>query len=339
MSTPVASTPVVVGIDGAGSAWDALDWAAAEAAARGCPLRIVHAFHPPVPADPYGVIPPMDLLTAHEAAQALLRHAATRAHRVVSDLPMSTQLVPGTAAHALLTDTPDAGLLVLGGRDRRGLRALLTRSLSARVAAHACCPVAVVRTQPGAGAPACSAPRVVVGVDGSAASAFALAHGLRAARRRGVPLVALHAWTPDPPADIEGFSAIPDQAEGTARRLLEDTVRPWTTASPDVAIISRLVCDEPGHALVTESRGAALLVVGAPQRGRLRHLLSGSTSRRALRHSHCPTTVVHHQVSDPTAGTAATLLDAVPDADSGPGEEEERVLRRRGRSKNRRRPT
>ena len=49
--------PVVVGIDDAGSADDALDWATAEAAARGCPLRVVHAFQPPLPADPYGVVP------------------------------------------------------------------------------------------------------------------------------------------------------------------------------------------------------------------------------------------------------------------------------------------
>lgn len=34
--------PVVVGVDGSGSALDALDWAAAEAATRHRPLRVVH---------------------------------------------------------------------------------------------------------------------------------------------------------------------------------------------------------------------------------------------------------------------------------------------------------
>ena len=37
---------VVVGIDGTRGAEAALDWATAEAAVRGCRLRIVHAFHP-----------------------------------------------------------------------------------------------------------------------------------------------------------------------------------------------------------------------------------------------------------------------------------------------------
>ena len=55
MSPNSSPTPVVVDIDDRATAEDALDWAPAEAAARGCPLRVVHAFQPPVPADPYGV--------------------------------------------------------------------------------------------------------------------------------------------------------------------------------------------------------------------------------------------------------------------------------------------
>jgi nucleotide-binding universal stress UspA family protein len=57
MSPNRMPTHVVVGVDDHGSAHDALDWATAEAAARGCPLRLVHAFQPPLPADPYGAVP------------------------------------------------------------------------------------------------------------------------------------------------------------------------------------------------------------------------------------------------------------------------------------------
>jgi nucleotide-binding universal stress UspA family protein len=291
MSTRPGAGPVVVGIDAAGSAGDALDWAAAEAAARGCPLRIVHALRPPAPADPCGVLPPVDLL-AHDAAAALLRDAADRARRVAAELPVSTHLVPGAPAAVLLARARGAGLLVLGGRSRRGPRALLTRPLSARVIARACAPVAVVPAPRAADEPVRAAPRVVVGVDGSPASAAALGHGLAAARRRGVPLVTVHAWTPDPHVDIEGFPAGPDQTEAVARRLLEDALRPVTAGSPGVAVVGRLVRDDPGHALVAASRGAALLVLGASRRGWLRELVPGSTGRRVLRHSPCPTTVV-----------------------------------------------
>jgi nucleotide-binding universal stress UspA family protein len=280
------SNPVVVGIDASGSAADAVDWATAEAAARGCPLRIVHAFSPPPAADPHGSGPSVNL----RAAGALLRDASARAHRIAPDLPVSTHLVPGSAVRVLVAQARDAGLLVLGGRDRRGLRALLGRSTSARVAARARCAVAVVRSRPTAQGAACSAPRVVAGVGDPATTAAVLDHGMRAAHQRGVPLVAVHAWTPDPPADVDGVRADPDQTEAAARRLLDQAVR--TAASPDVVVVDELVCDRPDRALVARSRGAALLVVGAPERGRLRGLVSGSTARRVLRHSHCPTAVV-----------------------------------------------
>jgi nucleotide-binding universal stress UspA family protein len=50
---------VLVAVDGSGQSWDALEWAAAEAAARRCTLRIVHVVHvvnssPPVWAATWG---------------------------------------------------------------------------------------------------------------------------------------------------------------------------------------------------------------------------------------------------------------------------------------------
>ena len=314
MSTHPASGLVVVGIDAAGSAENAVDWAAAEAAARRCRLRIVHALPPPLPADPHGLIPPLSLPAAQEAAEAQLRHAASRARRIDADLPVSTRLVPGNAAQVLLAQSREARLLVLGGRGRRGLRTLLAHAVSTRVIARASCPVAVVRARQTAGEPACSAPRVVVGVDGSATSTAVMDYGVRAARQRGVPLVAVHAWNVDPPADVECFPTGSDQAELVARRLLEEAVRPWTAAVPDV--VGKLVCDEPGRALVTESRGAALLVVGAPRRRWLRGLVSGSTVRRVLRHDHSPTTVL------------VGIVGAVPDGPPSAGRGADRRRRR-----------
>ena len=88
--------PVVVGVDEAGSAEDAVDWATAEAAARGCPLRVVHAFRPPLPADAYGFASPIDsFVTAHTAAQLILGDAVTRARSVAPGIEVSTRLVGG----------------------------------------------------------------------------------------------------------------------------------------------------------------------------------------------------------------------------------------------------
>jgi nucleotide-binding universal stress UspA family protein len=79
-------------------------------------------------------------------------------------------------------------LLVVGARGLGGFRRLLLGSVSEQCLHHASYPVAVVRTSP-APAGADASPRVVVGVDGSAASQRALVWAVDEARARQVPLV------------------------------------------------------------------------------------------------------------------------------------------------------
>jgi nucleotide-binding universal stress UspA family protein len=285
--------PVVVGVDRTGSAAGAVDWAAAEAASRGCRLRIVHAFTPLVLPDPHGVTSPMDGLRAARAAgEAVLLLHATRARSVASELEITTRLRCTSPMQALLDEAAHAQLLVLGSRDLRGLRALLTRSVSAQVSAHATCPVVVVRparAEAGPGTP----PRVVVGVDGTAAGGRALGFAFQAARQRGVPLTVVHAWAPDPPADLEGVHGPQAMGEANARRTLERALHPWHARYPDVAVVTRLVRDDPARAVAAESRGAALVVVGCRGRQRLPVAVRGSVSRSVLRLGRCPTAVVH----------------------------------------------
>ena len=109
--------PVVVGVDRAGSANDAVDWATAEAAARGCSLRIVHVFRSPLATDAYGLAMPIDSVTrTHTAAQLVLQAAVARARSVAPDTEVSARLLTGTTARVLLDQARDAQLLVLGGR-------------------------------------------------------------------------------------------------------------------------------------------------------------------------------------------------------------------------------
>lgn len=295
MSPGRGSAPVVVAIDAAGSAGDAVDWASAEAATRGCPLRVVHAFHPPLPADPYGVTPQVDsLFTARMRAESVLREAAARARSVASDLEVSARLLLGTPARALHDETAGARLLVLGNRGLCGLRGLLARSVSVRVAAHACCPVVVIRPPQGEGDPGWSPPRVVVGVDATASCTPAVGFAFQAARQRGIPLTAVHAWTPDPPADLEAISGPPAMAEALAGKTLERALDRWRSEFADVPLGTTLVRGDPAHALVTESRGAALLVVGSRGRGHVRGTVLGSVSQSVLHHGRSPLAIIRH---------------------------------------------
>jgi nucleotide-binding universal stress UspA family protein len=137
--------PVVVGVDRAGSANDAVDWATAEAAARDCSLRVVHVFRSPLATDAYGLAMPVDsVTTTHTAAQLVLQPAVARARSVAPDTEVSARLLTGTTARVLLDQARDAQLLVLGGRGRPGVHALLAGSIAGRVVRHSPCPVVVI---------------------------------------------------------------------------------------------------------------------------------------------------------------------------------------------------
>ncbi|MDN5920367.1 MAG: universal stress protein, partial [Pseudonocardia sp.] len=302
MSPHAARAAVVVAVDDAGTAADAVDWASAEAATRKCPLRIVHAFHPPPP-DPYGVASATDnLLTTRATAEMVLRNAAARAHSIASDIEVTTTALHGTPSRTLLSEATGARLLVLGSRARHGLRGLLTRSVSIHLAAHASCPVVIVRPPPSMDAPGWSPPRVVVGVDTTDSSALGFA--FRAAHQRGLPLFAVRAWTPDRPADLEGVSGPTPLAELLARRTLERALEHRRPEFPDVPVHTALLRGDPAQALIDQSHGAALLAIGTRGHGHLAGTMLGSVTQTVLRHGHSPLAVVHDTTTAPSAAVA-----------------------------------
>ena len=116
-------------------------------------------------------------------------------------------------------------------------------SVSTGLVHHAHCPVAVIHEDPPAVAP--DAP-VLVGIDGSPASLSAAEIAFDEASRRGVDVVALHAWR-----DITTMYEIPglevEQLEAEARLALserlagfEESVSRGQGASGRGSVISRL---------------------------------------------------------------------------------------------------
>ena len=300
MARGATRAPVLVLVDDEGCADDAVEWAAAEAAAGGSPLQLLHAFHPPLPADPYGLLPPADAPSARAAAEPVLRDAAARARAVSGEIEVSTRLVPGTAARALLHEARHARMLVLGVRGRSGLPGWLRGAVPGHVAARAPCPVVVIHPA-GDRKLGRSAPRVVVGVDGTPSCAAAVAFAFHAARQRGIPLTAVLAWTPDTPADLESVSGAPAMAEADGRRALAQSLRCGQEAFGDVPVVTKVMCADPVRALVAEADGAALVVVGSRGRGHILGTLLGSVSRSVLKYAHCPIAVVRHDATT-TAG-------------------------------------
>jgi len=287
------SAPVVVGLDADGRAAPALDWAAAEAAGQGRPLRIVHAYCPPmVVVDPFGVAPTADCLPAQQAAAAQLVDAAlARVRSVAPGIQAAAIIVRGSPRRVLLRESRDAHLLVLGARRRARGHGLRQASLHLRVATSAGCPVTVVHPSTDAG-PGRLLPRVVVGVAGLAHSDAAVGFAFRAAAQRGVAVTAVHAWTADCPADLEAVTAPLVTSEAGAYALVDAAVSRWRALYPDVPVTTEVARRDPVSALVTGSAGAALVVVGS--RGRRGGLgsLFGSVSRAVVDAAAGPVAVV-----------------------------------------------
>ena len=230
MTAVATPGPVVVGVDGSAAALEALDWAAAEAAARHSPLRVVHVVTWPAAVDPSGVVAAASYHACRIAAEEVLDEAVSRAWLIAPESRVIPRLVTGPAGCALLEQSMDADLLVLGHRFGR-MRRLDTWSVDAKVVAHATCPVAVVspfRTVP----PGPSAARVVVGVDSPTQASAAIGYAYHAAAQRGIGLTALHAWNPRGAVDLDGVIDDVGATEENERRALDRALEGWEAEVP-----------------------------------------------------------------------------------------------------------
>jgi len=190
----------------------------------------------------------------------------------------------------LLAESTRAELVVLGDRGLGGFAGLLIGSVAVALAAHAACPVVVVRgAEPDR---TTSRPEpVVVGVDGSPAGEAAVAFAFEAAALRGVPLVAVHTWR-DLLVDATMAPLVDwDAVEADEREVLAERLAGWGEKYPDVEVRRLVTRDRPAHALVQESGRAQLVVVGSRGRGGIAGMLLGSVSQALLHHSACPVVV------------------------------------------------
>lgn len=311
MSPSRRRNPVVVGVDASGSSLDAVDWATAEAAARGCPLRLVHIVHPPFAIDPYGVGTAMDgIVMAWTDGERILAEAADRARVVAPDIEVSARLAQATVVRALRDEADAACLLVLGHRTRPRARGVQPRSVCGQLARDAPCPVVVIRPPQTRGDRARYVARVVVGVDSTPYCAAAVEFAFCAARQRGVPLVAVHAQTPQPPFEAGSLANPEAVAAMRTWRTFESALGRWQGGFPDVSVHVALARADPGSALITQSHGAAMLVIGGTNgRSGARRFTIGLVSRTVIGHADSPIVIVRRDATLPTFRDRARNFD------------------------------
>ncbi|MDT7839942.1 universal stress protein [Streptomyces justiciae] len=285
--------PVVVGVDGSPAALTAVAVAAREAALRGTGLRLVHAFGWPSAHVP-PTAPPWNPATAglRELVDGTLAEAERHARKAAPGVAVGREVVVGEPVLVLEAESRTASLAVVGSRGLSRFGSLLLGSTAGHLAAHAACPVLVVRGRPRPAGP------VLLAVDGSPASRGAVEFAFAQASLHGTDVIALHVWNThterayDGPADPPFVTYDEDRLREEERRVLSEALGGLREKYPDVAVRRRLVRGRVRHTLIEASADAGLVVVGARGLGGFGGLLLGSVSQAVLHHAECPVAVV-----------------------------------------------
>lgn len=135
---------------------------------------------------------------------------------------------------------------------------------------------------------------IVVGVDGSQASLWAVSWAAREATLRGAPLHLVHVtlrWAYDVPLVPQpphwGVAA-----ESAARELLRHAAERARAEAPGTAVSTELADGATAEAIIAAAGTARMIVVGSRGLGGFTGLLLGSVSRALADRSPCPTVVV-----------------------------------------------
>ena len=287
---------VVVALEGGPHSEATWEWGIAEAVRRGAQVKIVRAVEDNLPVSVWSWYPIIGMSDLDVDVSAYLAETRARAQQRHPGMSVDARLLRGQVVPCLQEASADAQLLVVGARagstTDRGRR-VRSGTTGAHVAAHARCPVAVVRSDPEH--PEQPDAPVVVGVDGSPASLAAARLAAREARLRGVRLTVAHARPTIP--DPFGHGSVPPLAtedeNDPTHKAAQVVAQALQRENPGLTVEVALVDDEPADGLTGLARGAALLVVGSRGLGSFRGMLLGSVSGAVVREADCPVLVVH----------------------------------------------
>jgi nucleotide-binding universal stress UspA family protein len=269
---------IVVAVDGSPASNVAACWAAREAAMRNVPLTVAHAVATPTATWPPVPYPESLAVRLEDDGKKAIMHAMKIAEDAMPEdgkVAIGRELVYSTPAPTLIEMSNEAEMVVVGTSGRGLLARGVLGSVSSTVVRHATCPVAVIRDEelPDENAP------VLVGIDGSRTSEHATELAFDEASRRGVDLVALHAWS-DVTTEVPFLDWATVEEEG--QRSLGEALAGWGERYPDVTVRRVIVRDRPAHHLIEAAESAQLVVVGSHGRGGLTGMLLGSVSNTLL---------------------------------------------------------
>jgi nucleotide-binding universal stress UspA family protein len=251
-------TGVVVGVGRCGDHTAAIGWASTEAALRGLPLTLVHAWNEPVD---------LSIDLDADSLPGLAGVATACAQR-------------GGAAGVLLGQQPE--LLVLGRRaDARHLSHLARACVH-----HAACPVVIVPDTE-----TTTTQRVLVGVSRTGASRQALEWAAAEAQRRCATLVVVQVWQLHPASArdfLQPDRALPGQQTTTLSHLHDWVQSVLGATSAEL----HATHGGPLDGLLHASADADLIVLGRSVHSGLGRILHGTVGDDVSGLAACPIAVI-----------------------------------------------
>ncbi|MFE6685866.1 universal stress protein [Streptomyces sp. NPDC057743] len=291
MSSNDPRGPVVAGVSRSPTARCAVEWAADAAARRGRELCLVHVQEWPSGAAPKDRRDEPDQAWASHyraAGRTLLQEFKDAVAERLPGLNVTTRLEDGRPTAVLREIAEGAVLLVLGSHQVSGpMEAVTFTTVGRSLVGHPPCPVVLV---PGDAARCDPLGPVMVGVDGSAASAPAVAFAFEEADLSRADLVAVQVQRPrhgEWPSDAHG--SLVDVSEAIAG---------WGEKYPQVLARQEVAIGQPAVQLAELAAAARCLVVGSRGLGGFRGMVLGSTSRTLAQLAPGPLVVVPQGAGD-----------------------------------------
>ncbi len=292
MSDSPTKYGILVGVDGSAGSDAAVTWSAREASMRHEPVTLMHVVQPVVVSWPVSAGQSSVAEWQEENARHVIDHGRKILDSALDEAQpqdIETEVLYSHPVDALVDASTKARMVVVGSHGRGALGRLVLGSVSRGVVQHAHCPVAVIHTDE-ASAPVHPTAPILLGVDGSPASEAATAWAFDEASRRGVALIALHAWSDVGVFPILGMDWRTYQGQG--EELLAERLAGWQERYPDVQVSRRLVCDTPARWLIEESQNAQLVVLGSHGRGGFDGMHLGAVSAAVVQSAKVPVVVV-----------------------------------------------
>jgi nucleotide-binding universal stress UspA family protein len=283
---------IVVGVDDSPAAKAAVEWAARDAELRSISLTLVHAVSPNLTTWQGDPLPPGLAQWQKSHGRRLVEDAVKIVEKACHQggpTQVHTKVLSSAAVATLTELSRDAELMVIGSSGAGGGHERLLGPVSSGLIRHAHCPVAITHDDDAASPQQLQAP-VLVGIDGSPGAELATAIAFDEAARRGVGLIALHAWSDVDVSEWPGLNW--PLARAVSADLLTERLAGWRAEYPNVNVRQSIVRDQPAHQLVTHSAEAQLLVVGSHGRGGFSGMLAGSVSESVAQLAHTPVIVV-----------------------------------------------